>query len=270
MIVSEKTSSPLCLFFIHGMLCDANDWKAQIDYFSEKYHVVSCDLPGHGTLSHSTTVSCDIPSLATYVKSVIDSLTISQEIILIGHSMATRIVIELCLLLNRKVSSIILLDMGYQITAPTSCTWIEEEHQRITHLGYQNWLDQFFNTKFGSSTPQALRNAVMAKAKNITHDIGTALYLNTKVYDYYALEKALRLLTIPVLILQASFYYQGMHQDRIKDETPKSDWLSLVSDTLPQAQVEILENCGHWIMMEQPNRCNRLIDDFLSVRISNQ
>ena len=194
MIVTEKPSSPLCLFFIHGMLCDAHDWKFQIDYFSKKYQVVACDLPGHGALSHTDNVSWDIPSLAAYLSKVIDSLDISQKIILIGHSMATRIVVELCLFMNRKVSGIVLLDMGYQVTTPPTCAWVEEEQQRITNLGYKNWLQQFFNTKFGSTTPHDLREAVMKKAQNIADTIGTALYLNTKVYDYYALEKALRLL----------------------------------------------------------------------------
>ena len=108
--------------------------------------------------------------------------------------MATRIVVELCLFMNRKVSGIVLLDMGYQVTTPPTCAWVEEEQQRITNLGYKNWLQQFFNTKFGSTTPHDLREAVMKKAQNIADTIGTALYLNTKVYDYYALEKALRLL----------------------------------------------------------------------------
>jgi len=269
MIITEKKTSSLCLLFIHGMLCDAHDWKFQLDYFSKKYQVIACDLPGHGALSHIDNVSWNIPSLAIYLKKVIDKLDRSQKIILIGHSMATRIVIELCLLLNRKVSGIILLDMGYQITSPPTCTWAEEEQQYIKNLGYKSWLQQFFNTKFGLTTPQYLRNAVMEKAQNIEQEIGISLYINTKVYDYYALEKALHLLNIPVLILQASFYYQGKHQEFIKGKTPKSDWLSLVRTTLPKAQVELIENCGHWIMLQQPERCNGLIDDFLNATISN-
>ncbi len=270
MIVIEKTSSPLCLFFIHGMLCDAHDWKFQIYYFSTKYHVVAFDLPGHGTLLHTDNVSWDIPSLAAYLSKVINSLDISKKIILIGHSMATRIVTELCLLMNRKVSGIVLLDMGYQVTTPPTCAWVEEEQQRIANLGYENWLQQFFNTKFGSTTPQDLRHNVMKKAQKIADTIGASLYLNTKVYDYYALEKTLRLLhPIPTLILQASFYYQGKHQEIIKGQIPKSDWLSLASTTLPNAQVELIENCGHWIMLQQPERCNSLINGFLNSAINN-
>jgi pimeloyl-ACP methyl ester carboxylesterase len=269
MIVIEKISSPFCLFFIHGMLCDAHDWQFQIDYFSQKYSVVACDLPGHGALSRTNHVSWDIPSLAAYLKEVIDSLDISKKIVLIGHSMATRIVVELSLLLKQKIAGIVLLDMGYQRTTPPTCIWVEEEKQHITNLGYKHWLQQFFNSKFGATSPPALREAVMTKAGGVSDTIGTALYLNTKMYDYYALEKALRLMHKPLLILQASFYYQGQLQKMIKGEMPKSDWLSLVSTAFPKAQVELIENCGHWLMLQQPKRCNSVIDGFLNALINN-
>jgi pimeloyl-ACP methyl ester carboxylesterase len=266
MIITKETSSPYCLFFLHGMLCDANDWQLQLDYFSKQHQVIACDIPGHGSLlDKSHDVSFDVVSLANYFAKIINSLEISKKIVLIAHSASSRIAIELSFLLKDRVGGLILLDMDYQNSQSYNFSQMKKDQQAIVGMGYQSWLDSFFDIKLGSTTPAWLRDQVMKKAFKSEEGIGIEFYLNIKSYDYYSLKKSLYQLNSPLFILQSSFYSEGKRQEVTDDNTPASDWLSLVSETLPETKIKVVKNCGHWILLQKPGLSNAFIDKCLKL-----
>ena len=247
------------------MLGNSADWRAQVDHFRRNYSVIALDLPGHGqrTTSQPAEQQWDIPNVAQDIITQITALAINQPIILIAHSLAVRIAIELGYLLKEQVTGLVLLDMGYQSSPSITFQWLQKEQKTIRTMGYNTWLQHFFDTKFGPTTPASLRQEIMKTAHAIDPSIGIALHLNTKIYDFYALEKTMRLINAPTLILQSSFYHQGTRQEIEAPTIPPSDWLSLVKTALPNAQIKAIPNCGHWLMREQPELCNSMIEMFL-------
>ena len=146
-----------------------------------------------------------------------------------------------------------------------SASWQPDMKQWLTSLrqrGYSTWLTQFFSSKFGPES-QTLRNTLLQAALRIDQMIGEALYLNVKMYDYYVIEKCLKLTQVPILVLQSSFYKNGQTKIAHTETEVQSEWLELIQKTVPHSQIELLFDCGHWIMLEQPDVCNRMIEKFI-------
>ena len=97
-VVSSQDGTPISyevygegeptLVFIHGWSCDARYWRAQVSHFSKKHRVVTLDLAGHGH-SGFRRPPYTMRSFGEDVRAVTEA-TGSQEVILIGHSMAVR------------------------------------------------------------------------------------------------------------------------------------------------------------------------------------
>lgn len=257
--VSGKASSPVCLVFIHGMLCEQSNWINQIQYFKAQYQVLTLDLPGHGESTSKPKQQWDVVNLASEIKQLLTGLTLNKPLVIVAHSASVRIALELNYLLAREVMGLVLVDCGYQtIFKPDTKQWLVDLRQK----GYVTWLTQFFTSKFGVSMP-ALRETMLQNALDLDPVMGEAVYLAIKTYDYYALEKCLKLTTVPVLVLQSSFYKNGTLQFASSKTTVSSEWLDLIKATLPKAKIQIMPHCGHWIMLEQPDACNQAIEQFM-------
>ena len=258
--VAGKATSPVCLVFIHGMLCDQSNWALQIKYFKTQYKVITLDLPGHGESSSKCDQQWDVTNLAFDIKDFLLGLKLKKPLVIVAHSASVRIALELNYLLAQNVAGLVLLDCGYQtILHPDIKQWSIELRQK----GYALWLTQFFSSKFGPGT-QAQRETMLQAALKLDPAMGEALYLGVKTYDYYALEKCLRLTTVPVLVMQSSFYVKGKSQPYTSEADVQSEWLDLIKSTLPTAKIRLLlQQCGHWLMLQQPDVCNQAIEQFL-------
>lgn len=252
----EAKEAPYCLIFIHGMACDQEDWHEQVNHFSSVYSVLTIDLPGHGlSVPANSTQQWTMEALAKSLKELIDTLNIQTSFVIIGHSASVRIVIELYQLLKTRTHGLVLIDCGYQQWRdPNSKDW----QKQIEHKGYLTWLKEFFEVKLGPYTPQPLRNTIMAKALSLDESIAKALFQNIITYDHEILAQRLKEIDIPILVLQASFYLQGIRNDNIQ-----SEWLNLIKSTQPHATIKIFQQCGHWLMLQQPTDCNHYIAEFI-------
>lgn len=257
--LNGKSSSPVCMVFIPGMLCDRSNWALQNKYFQTQYQILSLDLPGHGQSHAKPHQQWDVMNLAADLKRCLFELNLKKPLIIIAHSASVRIALELNYILEEDVAGLVLIDCGYQhIARPDVRQWSIE----LRHKGYAAWLTQFFSSKFGPST-QALRDAMLHHALKLDPVMGEELFLGIKTYDYYGLEKCLQLTKTPILVLQSSFYKDGKSQSVASEGEVQSEWLDLLRTTVPTAQIQIILHCGHWIMLQQPDICNQRIEQFV-------
>lgn len=73
-----------CIVFTHGLTANHMMFEKQVDYFSNKYTVISWDVPLHGESRPYTNFSYE--NTATELKSILDAEYINQ-VILVGMSM---------------------------------------------------------------------------------------------------------------------------------------------------------------------------------------
>ena len=102
------------LIFIHGVGMCADIWEPQVEYFAEKFQVLTYDLLGHG----QTQLNNNLPQLNDYVEqlnNLVNSLNISK-FFLVGHSMGAIISIAYSLKYPGKILSLISLNIVFNRT----------------------------------------------------------------------------------------------------------------------------------------------------------
>lgn len=257
----ENKSAKYCMVFIHGYAGSSEDWVNQVNYFTKHYQLLIPDLPGHGKSKTLAPSNLTVPVLAQSIDDLISELNIKLPIVIVGHSMASRIAIELCYLLGQNAVGLVLVDCGYKniINPPSSFEEIS------AGIEYKTWINEFFKQTFASSTPNSICNAVMSNVEKFDQEIGKKLLPNVQSYDYYVLSKVLRLIKIKVLAIQSTIMYQGKRH--VISEVPDvlSEWLILLEKNVDLLSIEIIPNCGHFIMLEQPRVFNDMLTDYISV-----
>jgi pimeloyl-ACP methyl ester carboxylesterase len=97
------------LVFIHGWAGMRGYWNTQLSYFSNKYKVVSIDLASFGE-SGNNREHWTMSAFGDDVVSVVNHLGLN-EVILIGHSMGTAVILETAIKIPEKIIGLVPEDM---------------------------------------------------------------------------------------------------------------------------------------------------------------
>jgi len=97
------------LVFIHGWTCRRAYWKPQLESFSERYQVMTLDLPGHGDSGSQGRSKWGLLPFARDVESCVRALR-GKSVILIGHSMGGAIALEAARLMGDTIVGVVLVD----------------------------------------------------------------------------------------------------------------------------------------------------------------
>ncbi len=98
-----KGKGDTTIVFVHCWTCNRTFWDAQVNYFAQKYQVISLDLAGHGK-STSNRENYTISAFGQDVVSVIEDVG-AKQVILVGHSMGGPVAIEAAKILENKTST---------------------------------------------------------------------------------------------------------------------------------------------------------------------
>jgi len=96
------------IVLLHGFLENKKMWKDYVDFFSEKYRVITIDLLGHGE-SEPLGYVHEMEDNANVVNQVLEHLKIEKTIIL-GHSMGGYVGLAFAELYPQKIQKLVLLN----------------------------------------------------------------------------------------------------------------------------------------------------------------
>jgi pimeloyl-ACP methyl ester carboxylesterase len=96
------------VLFLHGWCIDGTYWENQVEYFSKNYSVYAIDLPGFGK-SKAERIHWTVEEYANDVTAFIEALNL-KNVVLIGHSMAGEIMLQVALTNNPKIVGIVGVD----------------------------------------------------------------------------------------------------------------------------------------------------------------
>ena len=102
----NSPTSKDALVLVHGLGSAATAWKPIIPALSEKFNVITVDLPGHGQSKFDPRQAMDPQSLALLLR---DSIKTNHEIDkfhLVGNSLGGWISLELASLAPKNVKSV--------------------------------------------------------------------------------------------------------------------------------------------------------------------
>jgi pimeloyl-ACP methyl ester carboxylesterase len=243
------------LVFVHGFACTHEDWRAQIDHFQRTNEVVACDLRGHGS-TPGRPHECSIEHYGGDVAALVNNLELAR-VVLIGHSMGCRVVLEAARLIADKVAGVVLVDGSRNATSDPQGA---EAAARATieNMGYAAFAEALFRQMFFTRSEQA--DAIVARAVRSSGEFGPHLWPRITRWDAASMDAAFDALRAPVLGIQSTSRNAQLQRAPLKpgDTSPWIDYLRSRG-----ARVEIVPDTGHFTQLEAPDSVNRLIAEFL-------
>jgi pimeloyl-ACP methyl ester carboxylesterase len=249
------------LVFVHGFACSHDDWGLQIDHFRGAHEVVACDLRGHG-LTPGRPQECTIEHYGGDVAALTVNLDL-RKAILVGHSMGCRVVLEAARLLARaegayRVAGLVLID-GSRTGSGDPADAEAAARAMVEKVGYPAFAEALFRQMFFK--PSELADAIVARAVESSAQFGPHLWPAMSRWDAGEFDSAMAAVRVPVLVIQSTTRNAALQRAPLK-AGESSPYLEMLRKGLPQAQVEVIPEVGHFTQLEAAAEVNRLIERF--------
>ena len=244
------------LVFVHGFACNMEDWKPQVEHFRKKHEVVACDLRGHGR-TPGRPHECSIEHYGGDVAALVNNLEL-KRVVLIGHSMGCRVVLEAARLIPERVAGVVLVDGSRNaVNDPEGAE--AAARATVEKLGYAEFAEKLFRQMFFK--PSAEADAIVARAVKSSAEFGPQLWPRITRWDAGSMDAAFDAIRAPVLAIQSTTRNAQLQRSPMKpgDRSPWVDYLRARG-----AKVEIVPGVGHFTMLEAPEQVNRLIAGFIN------
>lgn len=244
------------LIFAHGYCCASEDWDAQLDGLSASFRCVAVDLPGHGRSVPPETVS--IEALAQAVNRAKEKVD-GSPVVLIGHSLGCRVVIEAYHQSPSDVVGLVLVDGGefagdLESTLSALTDWIDRN-------GIDAMTVQSFEGMFADTSDPETRERIVARALRVDPDFRRELVLQLVRWDFGKGDEAMKQIGVPVLALQSTHLGPDFKMAPLKPgmTTP---WTDVVAALVPNVEIKIIPDVGHFSMIEAAPAINAEIATF--------
>jgi pimeloyl-ACP methyl ester carboxylesterase len=250
------------IVFVHGYLCRHQDWREQIAYFGSSHAVVACDLRGLGQ-SPRGTAPMSIETLGTDVANLIEFLDL-RRVVLVGHSMGCRVVMETYGNAMDRISGLVLVDGSRGAVDRDEA--FDLFNRVIAAIGYRTFASNLFEGMFFGDYPPTWKDESLKNALAVPKDIGLPLYQNLVRWDADKSEAAMDAIAVPVLVLQST--YMNLERKRVMlGPGQNSPYQDLVAERVADATSETIAGVGHFSMIEAADVVNRAIEQFIAARV---
>jgi len=226
------------LVFIHGSGGDYTNWVYQYSVLKNDFNVLAVELPGHGQSEGHGEQS--VSRYVEWVKKILDAYGIKNPV-LIGHSLGAAISLTFAIQYGELLAGIVPVGGGVTMWVnPAILDGLLKDPAPIIEMAAKLSLakqnrDKFspaLNKGFSKANPLVMQGDFLAcNQLNLTDDIGK--------------------INIPVLVLCGA-----------EDKMTPPENSRYLKDHIPGARMALLENAGHFVMMENPEAFNRTLKEF--------
>jgi pimeloyl-ACP methyl ester carboxylesterase len=259
--------------FIHGSALRTDAWYYQLGGIGD-HRLVFYDLRGHGVSQPRGDKPFTIKTLAQDLETLIERSGL-KECVVVGHSIGGMIALELCAerkdLMGSTIKGLVLSNTTYRPAVETLAGGAAISHlERLTRrpfdgLGsHHQRLDRlrriikpsdaiFMMVSFAAFGPNASARQIDFTYDMLAETPTDILFDLIKSYREFDVREVLGDITIPALVI-------GGEHDRLT----VSDASLHLAKNLPEAELVMLEDCGHMTMLERHNEFNELVERFLN------
>jgi pimeloyl-ACP methyl ester carboxylesterase len=256
----DEGSGAIPILLVHGFNAHLDYWYKNITMLSQTHRVIALDLIGFGD-SDKPKVDYTLELLTSFLKSFLEALNIKQ-CYLIGHSMGGGVALQFTLDHPELVKKLVLVSSaGFNQQIPLLLRLgtlpfigplvIKHSKKRIAHgIKYFTYSKNTINTDFINNNyrinklPGAMRTTC-----NLLQTNANFQGIRTEILK--ALEQRMHEIKVPVLIVWGK-------QDHLLSVAGAYTAKKLI----PQAELHILDQCGHTPQLEKTQEFNELIQKF--------
>ena len=235
------------LVLVHGYLGSSEMWCHQKDYFSKFCRVITPAIPGFGESSNS--ISFDsIKNMALKILEVLEEKKI-EKFNLMGHSMGGMIAQEMNKIAGSRVNKLICFATGSIGEIPGRFETIDETREKLkkdgTKITFSRVPKKWFVKGDQAKNYYLCKNAV----KNVTLETADNALIAMK--NWTGIDD-LKNIKNDTLIIWGN-----------KDTSYNFDQVETLNKNIENSKLEIFENCSHNVHLEEVEKFNILVKDFI-------
>ena len=249
------------MLLIHGLGASVATWRDNIAPLSEAFRVYAVDLPGHGD-SDKPDIDYAADSVVRYLRDFVETLELDGQTAIIGSSVGGALALTLALDYPERFSRLVVVgsaSLGREVSwylRLASIPGIGSVLEGSRAGGTRFMLSAvFYDRRFVTQELQdeLSRSRELPGAKEAVVRVIRNTVSLRGVRKQYVLLDRLGHLNTPLLVVLGA-------QDRI---VPVSH-AYLASKAVPNAWLQVFDQCGHWPHMEKATAFNSLVLRFLT------
>lgn len=228
------------LVFVHGWCCDKTYWDAQVQYFSKQHKVVTVDLAGHGE-SGLGREAYTMEAFGEDVEAVVDKLGL-DNVVLIGHSMGGPVILEASRRIPERVIGLVAADTFHNVEQKFQI----DELLASLSVHFSETTADFVRAMFTPTADSVLVEKIVADMSAAPQQVGVDEIEAASTYWNNKLTRALQQVQAPIRCINS-------------DTSPTN--VVAGRRYASSFEVALMSGVGHFVMMEDPETFNRLLDE---------
>ena len=225
------------LVFIHGSGGDHTVWVYQYSQLKDNFNIVAIELPGHG--SSGGKGEEDIGAYVAWVKDICAVFGIEKPI-LIGHSLGAAIALSFAIRHGELLTAIV--PFGGGVKMPVNPMILEGVRKDLAGT-------LAMTAKFAVAKKNRERLAPILAKRNPNPDV---LYGDFLACDRLDISETVKNIKVPTMIICGS-----------EDKMTPPALSESVRALIPGAQITVIPEAGHLVMLEDPEAFNRALKAFV-------
>ena len=248
---SAGKGTPVVL--IHGHPFDHTMWAPQITAFSHSYQVIAPDLRGYGKSVLPDATATSFEDYATDVLNLMDLLKV-DSFHLGGLSMGGQIIMEIFRQAPKRIKSLIFADTFAGLDTPEAKQARNVAATKLENEGMAGYADEVISKMITpahvKSQPEVAAHVLRMMKSTSPLAAATAMRARSERIDY--LNLVFPEINIPTLTIVGR-----------EDEFTPVAKAKEICKNLHNCKLVIIEDAGHMPNLEQPEKFNKVVLDFL-------
>uniref|UniRef100_A0A667XUW2 acylglycerol lipase n=1 Tax=Myripristis murdjan TaxID=586833 RepID=A0A667XUW2_9TELE len=244
------------ILMLHGFSAHKDTWLSVVKYLPKHLHILCVDMPGHEGTTRTNTDDYSVQGQVRRIHQFVEAIRLNRKPFhLVGTSMGGNVAGVYAACYPSEICSMTLIcpdgelhpfvfdleHSHYSLGIPLIPTTPEEMEDMLRLCSHVRFKIPY----------QILQGLVDVRLPH--NEFYQEVFMEiVGEKSRYALQDHLHLITAPLQVIWGK-------QDQVVDVSGAK----VVAETLPGCRVDLLENCGHSVVMERPRRTAKLILEFI-------